>query len=158
MEINTEPIFVLHNVSSVTRCTDFVKVVRGLGFRNIVISRPQSAAAQSGVPSAQKHAIQDSLNFFVLHDLKDVLDVFSPDEIYVFAPRPYGKERFDPEEAAEYVRNGKKTLFIFGGSDPGLSRKELDVGKSVHIHVPKDPGSTGTVAIALYDLARAIHT
>ena len=147
---------VLHNVSSVSKCTEFIRIANGLGYKNLIISRAQSSAAQSGVPSAQKMALQEGLNFFVLQDLTDVIDVLQPDKVLLFAPRPYAKDRFDYNSLADEVKQGKKIVLVFGGSDPGLARKELDLGTAVHVHTPKDTGSLGTLTIALYDLARTI--
>lgn len=140
------PIVVMHNVSSSSRCTEFVRIAAGLGFRTMVISQAQGSAAQKGVPSAQKLAFKERANFLILYSLQDVVDLFSPEEVILVAPPPYGKETLD-RDLVESLKD-KKAMIVFGGSDPGLSRKDLDMGRSVQLPVG-DIGSIGTLAIGL---------
>ena len=74
-------------------------------------------------------------------------------KIFLVAPPPYGDDLWNPEEIAKEVKE-KRVLLIFGGSSPGLSRKELDMGKAVNLDVPLEVGSIGTLAIALYELKK----
>ncbi len=149
------PIVVMHNISSSSRCTEFVRIATGLGFKTMIISQAQGSAAQKGVPSAQKLAFKERANFLVLYSLQDVIDLFSPEEVILVAPPPYGKEKLDKAFAEEM--KGKKYVIVFGGSDPGLSRKDLDMGRSVQIPVG-DIGSIGTLSIGLAILKGLITT
>lgn len=140
------PIVVLHNVSSANRCTEFVRIAMGMGFKTIIISDPQGSAAQRGIPSAQKYAYKGKANFMALNGLEDIKELFNPEEFIVIAPPPYGKETLD-RAFVESLKD-KKYVLVFGGNDPGLSRKDLDSGRSVQLAMP-DIGSIGTVAITL---------
>ncbi|RMG31180.1 MAG: hypothetical protein D6732_14960 [Methanobacteriota archaeon] len=149
------PIVVMHNISSSSRCTEFVRIASGLGYKTMVISQAQGSAAQKGVPAAQKLAFKERANFLVLYSLQDVVDLFSPEEVILVAPPPYGKEKLD-KNLAEQIK-GRKYAIVFGGSDPGLSRKDLDMGRSVQLPVG-DIGSIGTLSIGLAILKGLITT
>ena len=140
------PIVILHNVTSANRCSEFVRIAVGLGYKTLIITNAQGSAAQRGIPAAQKLAYKEKANFMALADISDVIDLFSPEEIIVIAPPPYGKQAFD----RSFVEglSDKRVALVFGGSDPGLSRKDLDKGTSVQLNVG-DIGSIGTVAIVL---------
>ncbi len=141
---------VLHNVSSAGKCLDFVKIALSLGFKNVVISKATGGAATGGVPSAQKYVTQKNGNLFYLSGLEDVKEVLKIEELILVAPPGYGKEKVS-NEMFETVK-GKRVAIIFGGNDPGLSRRELEMGRSVQLNLREDPGTIGTVAILLYML------
>ena len=144
------PLVVLHNVSSSSKCVDFARICVAMGFKNVVITKATGGAATGGVPGAQKLVAQKGGNLFYLQSLEDVKEVFEIDELYVMAPPSYGEHVFTDELANEVL--GKRTAIVFGGNDPGLSRKDLEAGKSVHLDLPEDPGTIGTLAITLYKL------
>ncbi len=150
---NKWPIVVMHNVNSSNRCTEFVRIAIGLGYRTIVISQAQGSAAQKGIPNAQKLAYRAGVNFLFLNGLQDIVDLFSPEALVLVAPPPYGDKQLD-EEFVESLK-GKKVAIVFGGSDPGLSRKDLDMGETVQLPVG-DIGSIGTIAIGLAKFKRRI--
>lgn len=143
------PIVVMHNVSSANRCAEFVRIAVGLGYKTLVITNAQGSAAQRGIPTAQKLAYKEKANFMALADIQDVIDLFTPEEVVVMAPSPYGKESLSDELIAELT--DKKYILVFGGNDPGLSRKDLDSGRSVQLNVG-DIGSIGTISITLAKL------
>ena len=141
---------VLHNVSSAGKCVDFVKVAISLGYRNIVISKATGGAATGGVPSAQKYVAQKGGNLFYLSGLEDLKEIFNIEEIILIAPPGYGKEKLNKKliEELKSADNVKRAI-VFGGNDPGLSRKELEMGRSVQLELTEDPGTIGTAAIVL---------
>jgi len=148
---------VLHNVLSIQRVVEMAKVVYGLGFSTFIVSKASGAAAQSGVPEAQKLALKRSKNFICLSDLSEVLELFSPSEVYIFVPKDYSQEEFSPLEVVEKIRGGHRVALVFGGLEPGLSRKEIELGRAVTLpHVSSDVGPVGTAAIALYEIIKAI--
>jgi SpoU rRNA methylase family enzyme len=147
------PIVVMHNVSSANRCSEFVRIAVGLGYKTLIITNAQGSAAQRGIPTAQKLAYSSNANFMALADLNDVKDLFNPEELIVVAPAPYGKEEFNETLVDEL--ESKKYVIVFGGNDPGLSRKDLDQGRSVQLKVG-DIGSIGTVAIVLAKLRKLV--
>jgi len=149
---------VLHNVYSVQRVVELARVAYGLGFSTLVVSRAQGAAAQSGVPEAQKLALKKGRNLFYVADLPDVLELFKPDLALMFVPREYAERAFDAGEVARAVAEGRRVALVFGGSEPGLSRRELDMGVAVYLEgADDDLGAVGTAAIALYLVRRELR-
>ncbi len=143
---------VLHNVQSVQRVVETAKVTYGLGFKNFIVSKAAGSAAQSGVPEAQRLALKLKRNFFYLADLPEVLDVFKPELTLMFVPRPYGEEEYNPIKVLETLEKGAVVL-VFGGAEPGLSRRELDLGTPTYVPlVGEDIGVSGLAAIVLYKL------
>ncbi|MHA2504180.1 MAG: RecB-family nuclease [Candidatus Kariarchaeaceae archaeon] len=141
------PIVVLHNVASSNSCSEFVKIAAGMGFKTLAITHAQGSAAQRGLPSAQKLAMQNGINFFSLGSLDDVIELLQPETIIVVAPPPYGKKNLDSEFVS--TLEGKRWVAVFGGNDPGLGRKDLEKGNEV-VQVPAgDIGSIGTLTLGL---------
>ncbi|MCG3217889.1 MAG: hypothetical protein KAR35_02730 [Candidatus Heimdallarchaeota archaeon] len=145
----------LHNVGSSQRCQEFVQIASGLGFKNLAITKASGSAASRGIPQAQKIAVKSNANFMFLGNISDVIEVYNPDEIILVAPPPFGDDLWNPEEVKKESEE-KRLLLIFGGSSPGLSRRELDMGKAVNLDVPIEVGSIGTLAIALYELKKVL--
>lgn len=141
------PIIVLHNVVSAKICTEFVKIAAGMGFKTLIITHAQGSAAQRGLPAAQKIAMQNDINFLSLANLDDIKELIQPELMLVVAPPPYGKINLE----AKFVSSleGKRWVAVFGGNDPGLSRKDLEKGDKV-VQVPAgDIGSIGTLTLGL---------
>ena len=141
------PIVVFHNVASANRCSEFVRIAGGMGYKTLAITHAQGSAAQRGLPAAQKLAIQKEINFMSLYDISDLKELFNPDVLIVVAPTPYGKINLDNK----FVKSlkGKKWIVVFGASDPGLSKKDLEKGDHV-VQVPAgDLGSIGLLTLGL---------
>ena len=143
---------VLYNVHSSQKIKGFAQLLIGFDLNTIIIARALGSAAQDGVPEANKLAIKNNKNLLYLKDLPDVIEVIKPSKIYVFAPKPYGKNEFKPDEILQALKNNEKILLIFGGSAPGLSKRELDMGIPTHVNTPRDVGTSGTLAIVLYEI------
>jgi len=142
-------IVVLHNVFSSQKIVEAAKIVYGMGFKNFAITKAQGSAAQIGVPEAHKLAIKKKVNFFYLQGIDDVIELFQPSKIYLFVPQGYAKEKFNPEIVAEKASK-EVVAVVFGGSEPGLSKKELEKGMPVYIENLKEHTTIGMLAIALY--------
>ncbi len=143
----TFPILVLHNVFSSKTCLDFMKIARGMGYKTVIITNAQGSGAQKGIPSAQKYALQNKMNFMALNDISDVKELFDYDFLFFVAPPPYGNKNLDMEFVDSL--NNKRWIAVFGGNDPGLTRKDLEKGDET-VQVPAgDIGSTGTITLAL---------
>ena len=147
----------LHNFSSVNNCREFVKIALGMGARDIVLSKATGTAATSGVPIAQKLAHSKNANLLFLQDIDDSIELCKPDEVYLFIKKPFSKEIFNPEGIATSYKEGKNILLIFGGSDPGLTKKELDKGTSVYFDKANELGCLGEITLALYLLRNQIE-
>lgn len=141
------PIIVFHNVVSPKGCTDFVKIAAGMGFKTLIITNAQGSAAQRGLPAAQKLALKNNVNFMSLLDIDDVKELFQPEMVIVVAPPPYGEENLT-EEFLDSIRE-KRYIVVFGGNDPGLSRKDLEKGEKI-VQIPAgDLGSIGMLTLGL---------
>ncbi len=147
---------VLHNVVSAQKVVEAAKIVYGLGFKTFIISKASGSAAQSGVPEAQKIALKLGLNLVFLSDLEDVIDVVNPDIVLTVMPKKYGGEALTKVWEST-VGGAKRVLVIFGGSEPGLSMREMKMGKLVYPDdIEEDIGAIGLVAISLYLIKRFI--
>jgi SpoU rRNA methylase family enzyme len=148
----------LHNFSSINLCKEFTKIALGLGARDIVFSKAAGTAATTGVPIAQKMAHTNQANVLYLQDIKDSIDLCSPDEVYLFIKRPFSKEVFDPTSIAESYLSGKTVLLVFGGADPGLTKQELELGKTIYFDKINEIGCLGEIAIALYLMRQNVES
>lgn len=141
------PIIVFHNVVSPKGCTDFVKIAAGMGFKTLIITNAQGSAAQRGLPAAQKLALKNNVNFMSLLDIDDVKELFQPEMVVVVAPPPYGEQNLT-EEFLNNIKD-KRYAVVFGGNDPGLSRKDLEKGDEI-VQIPAgDLGSIGILTLGL---------
>jgi len=141
------PIIVFHNVVSPKGCTDFVKIASGMGFKTLIVTHAQGSAAQRGLPAAQKLSLKNDVNFMSLLDIDDVKELFQPEMVIVVAPAPYGKQNLT-EDFLDKIRE-KRYVIVFGGNDPGLSRKDLEKGEEI-VQIPAgDLGSIGILTLGL---------
>ena len=118
-----------------------------MGYKTLIITHAQGSAAQRGIPTAQKYALKAGINFMALSELADIDELFQPEMRIVVAPPPYGKTTLDHEFVSQH--NNKRYVVVFGGNDPGLSRKDLEYGDAI-VQVPAgDLGSIGTLTLGL---------
>jgi len=146
----------LHNFSSINLCKEFTKIALGLGARDIIFSKAVGTAATTGVPIAQKMAHSNQANVLYLQDIKDAIELCSPDETFLFIKKPFAKENFNPVSIVESYLSGKTILLVFGGSDPGLTKQELDLGKPIYFEEINEIGCLGEIAITLYLLRQEV--
>ncbi|MHC1591237.1 MAG: RecB-family nuclease [Candidatus Helarchaeales archaeon] len=144
----------LFNVYSIQKMREMTQLIIGFNLNTIIIAKAIGSAAQSGVPDINKMTIKHGKNLIVLQDLPDVLEIMEPSKTYLFVPKPYGKKPFDPVEISKLLQDGEKILLVFGGSEPGLSKKEIDMGESIYLDVDGDLGTIGTAAIALHEIKK----
>ena len=141
---------VLHNVQSPNRVVEMAKIVYGLGFPNFIVTKAVGSAAQIGVPEAQKIALKHGYNFVFLRDLSDLLEVLEPKTVLMFTPKIPESSPFEPEEVRRKAERGEKVALVFGGLEPGLTKRELELGKPVHLMEEASSSVLASVAIALY--------
>jgi SpoU rRNA methylase family enzyme len=142
----------IHNVTGIQKVKETVQVLMGFGIKTVIISKAVGSAAMQGVPQVQKMIFKAGKNLIYVEDIPDMLELLVPDEIYVIAPQPYAKHKFDPDEMVQKLNEKKKIVLIFGGSEPGLSKLELEYGIDTYLEVPADIGTIGTAAIILYQI------
>lgn len=144
---------VLHNTQSSQRLAEVARTVYGLGFSHFIVTKAVGSAAQVGVPEAQKLAYKFSRNLLVLADLADAIELLEPKKILLFLPGKYGGRRLEEvwAEVEKEVKEGDRVFLVFGGSEPGLSQKELKLGEMVSPEgVEEDIGTVALVAISLF--------
>lgn len=147
----------LHNFSSINLCRDFTKIALGLGARDIIFTKAVGTGATSGVPVAQKMAHSKQANVLYLQDLSDSIEICTPDETYLFIKKPFSKENFDAKKIGNSYSSGKTILLVFGGSDPGLTKRELDKGIPIYFQKINDIGCLGELALSLYLIRQEIE-
>lgn len=140
-----EPIVILHNVTSPQRVVEFVSICSALNFKHVIISKPGGAAAQMGIPQAFKIAVKNKVFLSILPDIKDVAELYNPEEMLFFVPPESAEKEYDPN-----ILNERKVALVFGGMEPGLSRRETEIGTRVHVGLPSFIGTLGLAAIVLY--------
>ena len=147
----------LHNFSSINQCREFVKIALNLGARDLILSKATGTAATTGVPIAQKMAHAQGANLLYLQGIEDSIELLHPDEILLFIKKPFSKEIFDLQKVAKSYSEGKNILLIFGGSEPGLTKQELEEGTAVYFEKINEVGCLGEVTLALYLLRHEIE-
>lgn len=146
---------VLHNVHSPQRIKDMARLIIGFGLKSLIISKAEGAAAISGIPEAQKIMYKEKRSLLCFPDLPDVIELLKPEETCIFAPQRFAKETYDPTKIATQLKEGKKILLVFGGSEPGLSKRDMDLGRTVSLDIVGDIGPVGMAAVALYELLKS---
>jgi len=147
---------VLHNVHSVSKVVDTAQVVYGLGFPHYVVSKPEGAAAKSGVTDANKLALKMNGRFIVLPDLPDALDLFGVDNPLLIVSPVLTKNRIDVTDLAGRVSEGTRTMIVLSGSTSSFSRREMDLGTCVSLDARIDIGPAATASVLLYALKSAV--
>jgi len=148
---------VLHNTNSSQRVAETARITFGLGYKSLVISKATGPAAQIGLPEAQKLALRYNANIIFLSDLSEVIELLQPDLTLIVVPGKYGGINLSEalNKILPKIADMRKVLLIFGGSEPGLTQKEMKMGETVHPDgVIEDVGTLGTVAITLYIVAQ----
>ena len=126
----------LHNTHSSSIVKLFAETIMGFPSvcKNVIFSKVTASAASIGIPDAQKTVLskahQGSLYFF--SDLSDTIEIFKPDIIYLLVSQQFGKNPI-PFERINNELKDQKILVIVGGSSPGLTRKELDMGECIYV-------------------------
>lgn len=119
---------ILNNVTSTQRLTEFVKT--SFSFNNIkytIITKVGGTAAQAGIPELSKLAFKLNKPLLILPDLKDAIELFSPDEIYLISQN--ASEEFNVEE----LKNKKRVFFVILGIESDFNSIEKSLGKYVKI-------------------------
>lgn len=119
-----------HNSHSRKTVKLFADTCIGLSCKNIIYSKITASAASIGIPDAQKTIFNAGGNLLFFSDIENILEALKPDKIYLLVSRKYGKRPIPFNEIITNIKNGK-VLIIVGGTSPGLTRKELDLGECI---------------------------
>lgn len=146
-----EVIPVLHNVNSPQRVIELARAAYGLGFHAFVVTKPTGAAAQVGVPEAQKVALREGRSLLVLPDLEDAAEILKADALVLVLQRRFSDTPLSRRLRELSSGSVRRVLLVFGGSEPGLSAREAALGEQVYVDgVEHDVGPTALAVIAMY--------
>ncbi|MFX0171504.1 MAG: RecB-family nuclease [Candidatus Hodarchaeota archaeon] len=123
---------VFHNSHSRKAVKLFADTCIGLSCKNIVFSKISASAASIGIPDAQKSILSGGGNLLFFSDVEDIIETLSPHKVFLLVSRKYGKKPIPFSRIAEELKVGK-VLIIVGGTSPGLTRKELDLGDCIFV-------------------------
>jgi len=151
------PIVGIHGIFSVQRLVDFVKTAIALGCSTIVVSKAVGAAAQNGVPEAQKVVFKSGRNMLVVADLVDIKELLDPDKLILITTE---KREDIPEVAFEEIvsilRENKNIILVYPGSDTGFTRGELELGEAYRIPLVEGAqlSPVAALAISIFEIKR----
>jgi len=122
-----ELLIVLHNVSSTQRIIDFAKLVFNMNINYFIVTKVGGVGAQAGIPEVSKIAYKNNKPFIVLPDLKDAIELFKPESVFIFtqaAEKTFNKD---------LIRDKNRVMFVFSGNEVGFNKLELNLGEPVKI-------------------------
>lgn len=144
-----------HNQKSVRL---FANTCTGLSCRNVIFSKITAAAASIGVPDAQKIVLSTGGNLLFFADVEDIVETLKPQRIYLLVPRKYGKNPIPYIQIVDELKT-EKVLVVVGGTSPGLTRKEMDLGECVFAdEVVSEINPIALTALFLSGLSRMSKT
>ena len=133
----------VYNVNSVPKMLEMAKIVYGFGLKRFVLIRVFGAAAQQ-IGDLFKLSFKMGGEVLVFNDVQDAVDVLKPDVVYALT-RP-------DRDARPIEKTEGRVFLLVHGADLSFSQRELPQGASLVYAVPRDIGSTGQLAVALYKL------
>jgi SpoU rRNA methylase family enzyme len=128
--ISRNLLMVFHNSHSRRTVKLFADTCIGLSCKNIIFSKITAAAASIGIPEAQKAVFSAGGNLLFFSDIQDIIETLTPNNIYLLVNRKYGKFPTPFTKIIEELKTNK-ILVIVGGTSPGLTRKEMDLGDCI---------------------------
>lgn len=134
-------IMVYHDVHSVAKLHEIARIA--FTYDNVdlfVISRPQGAAAQTGVPDVHLAAAKKGKKILVVPDLKDAADILKPGKVFVITRK--AEKEFDPKEV------GKEDMVVVAGTEPDATKFDID-GLEPRKVEPAGMGDVGYAATML---------
>ncbi len=149
--------FVLYAPTSPNIVIEFVKTIVALcdsRDTHIFIVRPGGLAAQVGIPEAWKKAHKEGFSLGVLPDLKDVVEIYSPSEIYVVA-------KTDKQVNTAELKMGqhdKKIMFIFPSGEQPFKINTKDLADKIRYiyfdNVKKELNPIASLSILIYSILK----
>ncbi|AAY80034.1 RecB-family nuclease [Sulfolobus acidocaldarius] len=115
---------VLHNVTSAQKLIDFAKLVFSLNINYLVATKVGGVASNVGVPEVNKLAFKLGKTFISLPDLKDAIELLSPDLVILLTSQAQ-------KILETQVFNDKnKIMLVFSGIENGFSKIDLSLGEN----------------------------
>lgn len=156
--VQPEVLPVLHNVSSPQRVVELARAAYGLGFSVFVVTKPTGAAAQVGVPEAQKVALREGKSLLILPDLEEAVEILKADAVILVLPRKLSDKPLTQKFEELVSKKVSRILLVFGGAEPGLSAREMALGEQVYVDgIEQDIGPTALAVLAMF-LAKNLLT
>lgn len=140
----------LSGVSSPHRLVESVRVAygfRGLEVDTFIVVKSTGLASQVGVPEAYRVALRYGKPLVVLPSLREVLELFRFDEVYVVLPG-----RDDLRGLDELELGDRRYALVFSGEEHG--RSELPAEALSVPELPADSPPQAVIALALYKVLR----
>jgi len=154
--ISKNLLMVLHNSHSRKAVKLFADTCVGLSCRNVIFSKITASAASIGIPDAQKSVLSVGGNLLFFTNVEDILEALKPHKIYLLVSRKYGEKPIPFKEITTDLKDGK-VLVVVGGTSPGLTRKELDLGQCIFAdEVSSDINPIALTALFLSGLSKVI--
>jgi len=148
---------VLHNVNSPQRVVEVAKAAYGLGFPALVVTKPTGAAAQVGVPEAQKVALREGKPLVVLPDLPEAVELLKADAVILVTTRKLASRPLTQALSEVMSRGASRVLLVFGGTEPGLSARELSLGEQAYVDgVEQEVGPVALAVLSMYVIKRLL--
>ncbi len=116
-------ILVLHNVTSTQRLIDTARIA----FDNdamFVVTKPGGTAAQAGIPEVSKLAYRMGKPFLVLPELKDAIELLSPEKVFLISNS--GRKLTGDDLKG-------KVMVVLPGTESGFTKFELTLGEQVSV-------------------------
>ncbi|BFH73372.1 RecB-family nuclease [Sulfurisphaera javensis] len=140
-----ELLIVLHNVSSTQRIIDFAKLIFNLNINHFIVTKVGGVAAQAGVPEVSKIAYKNNKSFIILPDLKDAIELFKPDAVYLFT------QSAEKKFTKELLKDKNRVMLVFSGIETGFNKLELNLGEAVKIEgISNEISSVALAGILVY--------
>ncbi|BFI75296.1 RecB-family nuclease [Sulfurisphaera ohwakuensis] len=122
-----ELFIVLHNISSTQRIIDFAKLIFNLNINHFIVTKVGGVAAQAGVPEVSKLAYKNNKSFIILPDLKDAIEIFKPEVVYLFT------QSAEKTFTKDLLKDKSRVMLVFPGNESGFNKLELNLGEPVKI-------------------------
>lgn len=120
---------------------------KGVDVDMFIVTRSTGLASQVGVPEAYKVALKYGKPLVVLPGMKEVLEFFSFDEVYLVLPGQSDLRRME-----EIDLGGSRYAFVFAGEEHG--RSEVPAEALSIPELPADSPPQVTIALALYTILK----
>ncbi|UCG89775.1 MAG: hypothetical protein JSU57_04735 [Candidatus Heimdallarchaeota archaeon] len=154
--ISNNLLMAFHNSHSRKAVKFFADTCVGLSCKNVIFSKITASAASIGIPNAQKSVLSMGGNLLFFSDVEGILEALNPHKIYLLVSRKYGEKPIPFNEIVTDLKVGK-VLVVIGGTSPGLTRKELDLGQCIFAEeVISDINPIALTALFLGGLSKAI--
>ena len=154
--ISSNLFMAFHNSHSRKAVKFFADTCVSLSCKNVIFSKITASAASIGIPNAQKSVLSMGGNLLFFSGVEDILEALNPHRIYLLVSRKYGEKPIPFNEIITDLKAGK-VLVVVGGTSPGLTRKELDLGQCVFAEeVSSDINPIALTALFLGGLSKAI--